>query len=243
MRKEIAALHYILCDVPGRPHTELAEAACAGGVRWIQLRLKNKPPEEMLAIAKQVQSVCRKNSATLLVNDYVEIAARIGADGVHLGKLDMAPSEARKMLGDEAIIGATTNSVEDVGRVEVRPARSRTREPRPGLDSNGPGLDPAGRGLKPLVDYIGLGPFRFTTTKEKLSPVLGLEGIKRVSASTSLPVIAVGGIELGDVEALMAAGISGIAVASAIGNARDVTRAAQEFVRAVENSRKESCKH
>ncbi|MDR2692557.1 MAG: thiamine phosphate synthase, partial [Dysgonamonadaceae bacterium] len=130
--------------------------------------------------------------ADLYINDHVEICRRIGATGVHLGKSDMPPGEARKILGKNFIIGGTANTFEDILR----------------LNAEG-------------VDYIGLGPFRFTATKKNLSPVLGLPGYKQIMEQCAvrginLPVFAIGGITAGDIPALLNSGITGIAMSSAI---------------------------
>jgi len=201
----ISKLHYITQDVEGVTHVELARQACKGGVKWVQLRVKNKDFEQWLEIARATQIVCKKYGAKLIVNDNVEIAKRIGADGVHLGKSDMAPSQARRLLGVNVIIGGSTNSIEDVRRMVTEGA-----------------------------DYIGVGPFRFTSTKENLNPVLGSEELKNIVKSTlieksQLPMIAIGGIKLEDVQALLNIGVHGVAVSSAINLAADRILAAELF--------------
>ena len=196
----ISRLHYITQDLPDFSHSQLAEFACKGGADWIQLRVKNKSHGEWLKIAQETKLVCKKYGAKLIINDNVQIAKEIGADGVHLGKDDMNPKEARKILGNNFIIGGSSNTMEDVKW----------------LMDNG-------------VDYIGIGPYRFTSTKEKLNPVLGLEGIHALQTSKVLktfdvsapPLIAIGGIKLEDVDSLMQTGIHGVAVSSAINLAAD----------------------
>ena len=188
-----------------------AEAACGGGVDWIQLRVKDKSEEEWKAIAEQTKAKCKRHGAKLIVNDSVMLAKLIGADGVHLGKEDMPPDEARTLLGDDFIIGGTANTFEDIKRLAL---------------------------LK--VNYIGLGPFRFTNTKTNLSPLLGLEGYVEllrmcVGESITVPIIAIGGIQLNDVDAIMATGVSGIAVSSAISGAADINEAAKMFFEKLKN--------
>ncbi|GAA4850099.1 thiamine phosphate synthase [Algivirga pacifica] len=173
-----------------------AALACQGGARWIQVRVKNEPEEVVRAIAESVQEICQACGAKLIINDYPEIAAAIGADGVHLGKEDIHPSEARKILGKDAIIGGTANTMEDILRI------------------------------KDDVDYIGLGPLRFTETKDNLSPVLGLEGYKKILSEMKeqgidIPVYAIGGIRMEDINPLLFAGVAGIAVSSLISRADD----------------------
>ena len=123
--------------------------ALEGGCRWIQLRMKDTPTEDILPIAKETLTLCRQYEATFIIDDHVELAKQIKADGVHLGKLDMPITEARSILGKNFIIGGTANTLEDI-RMHYE----------------------AG------ADYIGCGPYRFTTTKKNLSPVLGLEGYR-----------------------------------------------------------------
>jgi len=184
---------------------EAAELACQGGVRWVQLRAKNLPAAEWKQRALEVQAMCRHHGATLIINDNPALALEIGADGVHLGQQDMPPAEARQLLGPQFIIGGTANTFADIA-----------------------GLVAAG------VDYIGLGPFRFTMTKEKLSSILGLAGYAEVlaqcrAAGFTTPIVGIGGIELADVAALLATGLHGVAVSGAIGSAADPAAAAQLF--------------
>lgn len=172
-----------------------ARMALEGGCKWIQLRMKGASDEEVAEAAAQIQPLCREHEAVFLLDDRVELAKRLKADGVHLGKNDMPVSEARQVLGEEFIIGGTANTFEDIQR----------------LASQG-------------ADYIGCGPFRFTTTKEKLAPVLGLEGYRRIveqmeEQGTDLPIVAIGGITFDDIPAIMQTGVDGIAVSGAILNA------------------------
>ena len=169
--------------------------ALEGGCRWIQLRMKDASEEEILKTAESTRKLCRQYDAVFLLDDYVELVERSGADGVHLGKNDMPIDEARRLLGKDKIIGGTANTFEDVKRIYSAGA-----------------------------DYIGCGPFRFTTTKKNLSPILGLDGYKRIieqvnTYGINIPVIAIGGILLPDISDIMQTGVSGIAVSGAILNA------------------------
>ena len=171
--------------------------ALEGGCRWIQLRMKDASEEEILKTAKSTRKLCRQYGAVFLLDDYVELVERTGADGVHLGKNDMPIDEARRLLGKDKIIGGTANTFEDVKRIYSAGA-----------------------------DYIGCGPFRFTTTKKKLSPILGLDGYRRIieqmtAYGINIPVIAIGGILLQDVSDIMQTGVSGVAVSGAILNANN----------------------
>ncbi len=186
----------------------LAEQACKGGADWVQLRLKNVTYDEYKAVALEVQAVCKQYKATFIINDVARLALDIGADGVHLGKTDvMTSEEERALVLGGFIIGRTTNTLQDI-------------------------VDLQGK----TVHYIGLGPYQFTTTKQNLSPVLGIEGYKTILAGlkernvTPPPVIAIGGILNYHVRALLDAGVYGVAVSGAISNAADVAGKAKSFV-------------
>lgn len=186
----------------------LAEQACKGGVDWVQLRLKNVTYDEYKAVALDVQAVCKQYNATLIINDVPRLALDIGADGVHLGKTDvLTPEEEQELVQGGFIIGRTTNTLQDI-------------------------IDLQGK----TVHYIGLGPYQFTTTKQNLSPVLGVEGYKQILADlkangiTPPPVIAIGGILNYHVRTLLDVGVYGVAVSGAISNAADVAEKAKSFV-------------
>lgn len=176
---------------------EEVQMAIEGGCRWIQLRMKDASYAEAKETALELIPLCRETNTILVIDDRVDLVNELRVSGVHLGKEDMDPLEARELLGPHAIIGVTANTEEDVLKFK--------------------GKD---------VDYVGVGPFRYTTTKSKLSPVLGLDGIARIVKATrdagmDIPIVAVGGITLDDVEPLMATGVNGIAVSGAIINAED----------------------
>ncbi|GAB2527734.1 thiamine phosphate synthase [Spirosoma aerophilum] len=176
---------------------EQAETACRAGADWVQLRLKNQPYADWKAVAQETLAACHAHNALLIINDNAYLAGEIGADGVHLGQDDMPVAEARARLGNGFLIGGTANTLDTV--------RAHQRDG---------------------ADYVGLGPFRFTTTKEKLSPILGLDGYERIlsacrSELITLPIIGIGGITMADVTALLGVGLHGIAVSAAITNAAD----------------------
>ena len=171
--------------------------ALEGGCRWVQLRMKDASEEEILKTAESTRKLCRQHDAVFILDDHVALVERTGADGVHLGKNDMPIDKARRLLGKDKIIGGTANTFEDVKRIYSAGA-----------------------------DYIGCGPFRFTTTKKKLSPILGLDGYSRIieqmnAYGINIPVIAIGGILLQDVSNIMQTGVSGVAVSGAILNANN----------------------
>lgn len=188
----IRRFQYLTQDMAYRTHAELAEYACAGGAEWVQLRMKSGTNNKKLLVARQVKQICKKYKATFIINDDVHLALQAEADGVHLGKEDMPAGSARTLLGTHKIIGATANTFDDILAISK--------------------LD---------VDYIGLGPYRFTATKTALAPVIGSAGYisimnKCKEYKIKTPVIAIGGINIDDVSILMGTGIHGIAVSSAI---------------------------
>lgn len=171
--------------------------ALEAGCKMIQVRFKKGSKESFVDVAKQARTWCNYANALLIINDSIEIAKEVDADGVHLGLTDSAIEEARKALGSSKIIGGTANTLEDV--------LQRIRE---------------------KCDYIGLGPLRFTSTKEKLSPLLGFEGYQRITKELellglSIPIYAIGGIVQNDVELLKKTGVYGIAVSGMISDAAD----------------------
>ena len=200
---QISRFHYLTQDLPDISHQELAEIACKNGIRWIQLRVKNKPFEDWLQIAKDVKQICNHFQTILIINDHAEIAKAVDADGVHVGKNDVTVLAARKIVGESKIIGATANSLEDILAHQ----------------KNG-------------VHYIGLGPYKFTKTKEKLNPILGLEGYSIIQQSNNsiIPIIAIGGIQLEDVQPLMNTGVHGVAVSSVINLADDKAKVISSFL-------------
>ena len=207
-------LQYITDHKEGMSVPEQVEAVCRGGCRWVQLRMKGAAPEELLATGREVKAVCRRYGALFVVNDNVDVALELDADGVHLGKEDADPREARRRLGFSKIIGGTCNTLEDI--------EERCRQG---------------------VDYIGLGPFAFTTTKKKLSPVLGLEGYRRLMEAcrergVRLPVHAIGGITEEDIPSLLSAGVTGIALSSLLKNSGDMTTKTTEIINIIT-----SCNH
>jgi len=194
----------------------LAEQACMGGVDWIQLRLKDVSYDEYFKLGKEVQEVCRKYNATFIINDNIKLALDLNADGVHVGKEDPLPqNHIDEMLGKGGIIGCTANAIEDFEHLDGKP-----------------------------VSYIGLGPYRFTETKKKLSPILGFDGYRKVFAQlrtrhmTPPPVIGIGGITTDDVSVLITTGLHGIAVSGAISGAPDVREAALNFIDILDPSNK-----
>lgn len=192
--------------------------ALTGGCRWVQLRMKGMTDEEVRPVAIEAQKMCRDAGATFIVDDRVELVGELGIDGVHLGKNDMPIGEARKVLGERAIIGGTANTLEDVvAHYEA------------------------------TANYIGCGPFRFTTTKEKLSPLLGLEGYRRIvkgmkERGINLPIVAIGGIKAEDVAEIMRTGVTGIALSGAILQAADPIEEMKRIINIIEYEKTGNCR-
>lgn len=186
-----------------------ARLALEGGCRWVQLRMKEATEAEFMDAAAEIGRLCKEHGATFVLDDHVEWVEQTGADGVHLGKNDMPIDEARKILGNDKIIGGTANTFEDVERL-----------------------------YRLGANYIGCGPFRFTTTKKNLSPVLGLEGYQHIvdqmkSHGINLPIVAIGGILESDIKSILATGVSGIAVSGGILNAENPAEEMQRFLKLV----------
>lgn len=171
--------------------------ALEGGCKWVQLRMKDAPDEQVAQLGVQARELCDRYGAKLILDDRVELVAKTGADGVHLGKNDMPIAQAREILGPGKIIGGTANTFEDIVAH-----------------------------WKSGADYIGCGPFRFTTTKKNLSPILGLEGYRDIvarmkDAGITLPLVAIGGITAEDIPSILETGVDGIAVSGTVLRAED----------------------
>ena len=193
MRSKKYQLQFITHHNDSLSYVDSARIALEGGCRWIQLRMKGADERLLEESAIVVKAMCREYGATFIINDNVLLAQRICAEGVHLGKDDMSIVEARKILGSDYIIGATVNSFDDV--------LSNLKDGAP--------------------DYFGCGPYRFTTTKERLAPTLGVEGYKEIIAKMrqqriDIPLVAIGGITKSDISQLLASGVDGIALSGSI---------------------------
>ena len=187
--------------------------ALEGGCRWVQLRMKDSDEILFEKTAIDVQQMCKEYGANFIIDDNVVLAKKIDADGVHLGKNDMPITDARKLLGEGFIIGSTVNSFEDILYI---------------LKS----------GITP--DYFGCGPFRDTSTKKNIAPILGYEGYldinhKMFDNNIQIPLIAIGGIRKKDIPQLLKSGVSGIALSSSILNASNPINEMQEIVNMIYN--------
>lgn len=177
-------------------------AFLSGGGRWVQLRMKDAARDEIAETAREVLSLCRSYGAVFILNDDPELAAEIGCDGVHLGKNDTHPVQARAYIGDRAIIGATANTAEDIAELCNQP-----------------------------IDYIGLGPFRHTSTKRNLAPLLGFEGYENIFKNEiSIPVVVIGGITAEDIAPLKECGAQNFAISSAISNSTNPKETTEKII-------------
>ena len=193
MKSEHSKLQFITHYTEKYSYIDSARIALEGGCRWIQLRMKDADASTLEETALIVQKMCKDYGATFIIDDHVLLTKKIKANGVHLGKNDMPIAEARRLLGDSFIIGGTVNSLDDV---------------RATLQSATP-------------DYFGCGPFRFTSTKKNLAPILGHEGYRNIiremkEGGIRIPLVAIGGIRKEDIPELMADGVHGIALSSSI---------------------------
>jgi thiamine-phosphate pyrophosphorylase len=184
----------------GRSTAEIVAAAVAGGVSCIQLREKSCGTREFLNEALALQPLLKSRNIPLIINDRLDIALAIEADGVHLGQSDMPIGMARKIAGDSLIIGISAESVDDALRAEQEGA-----------------------------DYIGISPVFSTPTKTDIAPPLGLEGVQQIRALVDIPLVGIGGINSDNAESVLAAGADGIAVVSAIVSAADPAGAAKKL--------------
>ncbi|HVZ38897.1 MAG TPA: thiamine phosphate synthase [Candidatus Kapabacteria bacterium] len=204
--KTIGRLHVITDTVLQNrfTHRELAALAIRGGADTIQYRSKSASVRTLLEEAAAVRDVCREHGVTFIVNDRVDIALAVDADGVHLGRSDMPVETARRLLGPDRIVGGTVRNGEHLREAERLGA-----------------------------DYVGLGPVFETGSKRVDHEVLGLDLVREVCRHARIPVIAIAGITISTAAAVMAAGVYGIAVIGAVAAADHPADAAADLVRCI----------
>lgn len=190
--------------------TGQVKQALDGGCRWIQIRMKDFEDKSIENVITSVKPLCKEAGAICIMNDRVDMAARFNLDGVHLGKEDMRVGEARDILGGKAIIGVTANTIEDILELSRQP-----------------------------MNYFGIGPMRYTTTKKRLSPTIGLEGYRSMVSAMketgiTKPAVAVGGITPDDVYDLLDIGLWGVAVSGAIAKSPDPTATTRKFMEIID---------
>ena len=203
-------------------YIDSARIALEGGCRWVQLRMKDADETLLEETALIVQKMCKEYDATFIIDDNVHLCKKIKADGVHLGKNDMPIAEARKILGDDFIIGATVNTFDDVIKsTRQQDNRQQTLSPFPHPHPHPYPFPHPFPSPAPIPDYFGCGPFRFTSTKKNLAPILGLDGYREIMKkmkenNIDIPLVAIGGITKDDVPELMKTGIDGIAISGSV---------------------------
>lgn len=206
------SLQFITHPTEALDVVEGARVALEGGCRWIQLRHKEADTETLLDEGSRIAALCREVGATFIVDDHVELVAKLGADGVHLGQNDMPVADARRILGPAKIIGATANT-----------------------------FDTLFEAARAGADYAGVGPFRFTSTKKNLAPTLGLEGYDNIMGESRrngvrIPVVAIGGIVPADIPAILRTGVSGVAISSTILGSPDPVATTREIINLIQNN-------
>jgi thiamine-phosphate pyrophosphorylase len=193
---------YTIADTLGRPElafVKITEKLCAGGAKILQLRAKDIPSRDFLALAQEVRKICRRSGCLLIVNDRADIALAIDADGVHVGQEDLPLKAARKVLGPNKIIGVSTHD----------PQQARAAE------HDG-------------ADYIGFGPMYGTTTKATGYTARGLDQLREIRAMVRLPIVAIGGITTERALATLTAGADAVAMISDLVLAKNITAKVRE---------------
>jgi thiamine-phosphate pyrophosphorylase len=206
MKKYISKFHYLTQDLPNRSHVEQAQIACEAGANWIQYRCLTKNDDELIAEISQVASICDDWGATLILTNHYHLLDTVDAQGVHIEDFDADFAAIRKVITDEKTLGASATNIEALLRIQ----------------NTG------------LVDYCGYGPFAHTDTKPNNKALLGYQGYRALERQPiEIPVIAVGGVQLKDIEPLMQTGIYGIAVSAAINLSFDPGAMVKEIYRKV----------
>jgi len=206
MKKYISRFHYLTQDLPDRSHLEQASIACTAGANWLQYRCLTKTDEELIDEINQIAEVCDEWGMTLIITDHYHLLDRVDAQGVHIEDYDADLRAIRAHIGEDKTLGASATNIERLLKVQA----------------------------SGVVDYCGYGPFAHTDTKPNNEPLLGFEGYRQlIEQPVELPIIAVGGIQLTDVEHLLQTGIYGIAVSAAVNRAIEPGRAVKEFYRKV----------
>lgn len=203
---------YVIVDtaVAGdRDPVALAAAAIAGGATALQLRAKDLPTVRQVAVARALADLARRHAVLFIVNDRLDVALAVEADGVHLGWEDLPPADARRLLGPERVLGVSAGNLE-----EARAA------------------------LAAGADYLGVGPIFPTRTKADAGEAIDLEGLRAIRALSPVPIVAIGGITAENAAAVIAAGADGVAVISAVLLAPDPTAAARRLRQVIDEARR-----
>lgn len=205
---------YVLTDAKlsrGRSHEQIVAAALRGGATVIQYREKHATTRRMIEEAMRLRDLCRAFNVPLIINDRVDVALAIEADGVHVGPDDMPVALARQLLGRDKIVGASAGTVE-----EARAA------------------------IADGADYLGVGAIFATTTKADAGAPIGLKGLQHIARVSTVPIVGIAGINASNAASVIRAGAHGIAVISAIVSADDVERATRELKTIIEQAKREA---
>ena len=206
MKKYISKFHYLTQDLPHRTHLEQAEIACSAGANWLQYRCLTKTDDELVDEINQIADICDEWGITLIITNHYHLLDKVDAQGVHIEDFDADFKAIRAVIGEDKTLGGSATNVGALLRVQATG----------------------------VVDYCGYGPFAHTDTKPNNSPLLGFEGYRQLQKhNIQIPAIAVGGIQLTDVEHLLETGIYGIAVSAAVNKALDPGRALKEFYKKI----------
>lgn len=210
MKKYISKLHYLTQDHPNRSHIEQALSACEAGANWVQYRCLAKTDEELLSDMHQIAAICDDWGATLIITNHLHLLDKADVQGVHIEDMDADFTKIREEIGEDKTLGGSANNFDQVKR---------------GFESG-------------AVDYFGCGPFSMTLTKPNSYPTLGTSGyrdiVERMKAEgIDIPLLAVGGIGIDDIDELLQTGVYGIAVSAAVNLADDPAAAMRELYRKV----------
>jgi thiamine-phosphate pyrophosphorylase len=207
MKKYISKFHYLTQDLPSRSHLEQVNIACEAGANWIQYRCLTKPDDELIDEIEEIADVCDEWGITLILTNHYHLLDRVDAQGVHIEDFDADLEEIRVSIGYDKTLGASATNIERLLAVQ----------------NTG------------VVDYCGYGPFAHTDTKPNNSPLLGFEGYRELQQhpEIKIPVIAVGGIQMADVDTLLETGIYGIAASAGVNLAINPAKALKEFYKKI----------
>jgi thiamine-phosphate pyrophosphorylase len=202
LKKYISKFHYLTQDLPDRTHVEQAQIACAAGANWLQYRCLTKSDDELIEEINQIAEICDEWGATLILTNHYHLLDKVDAQGVHIEDFDADFVAIRNQIGDDKTLGASATNIKQLLSVQATE----------------------------VVDYCGYGPFAHTNTKPNNKPLLGFEGYRFLqSHPINIPVIAVGGIQLADVDQLVETGVYGISVSAAVNLAADPAQAVKEI--------------
>jgi thiamine-phosphate pyrophosphorylase len=206
MKKYISKFHYLTQDLPHRTHVEQAQIACEAGANWLQYRCLTKTDNELVAEINQIAGICDDWGTTLIITNHYHLLDKVDVQGVHIEDFDADFASIRAVIGEDKTLGASATNVKQLL------ARQATG----------------------VADYCGYGPFAHTDTKPNNSPLMGFEGYRQLQRMmVEIPVIAVGGIQIPDVDTLLQTGIYGVAVSAAVNLSPDPAASVKAFYKKI----------